>query len=128
MTSRASTVEDLFSTGGGFDEAALVQAIQPFVTIQESTKEIFIKNSSLTTEKQILIYGITKKLLKSKKHIDDETITAMEIVKTLRLKKGSVDPAFMKLKNAGLIIGKGSYEIPISKIDTVIALLEGTSK
>lgn len=125
MIDKASSIEDLFSSGGGFDEAELVRVIQPFVTIQESTKEIFIKNSSLTTEKQILVYGIAKKLLKSKDHVDSEMITAMEIVKNLKLKKGSVDPTFMKLKKSGLLIGKGNYEIPISRLTDVLNLLEG---
>lgn len=125
MTDKASSIEDLFSAGGGFDEAELVRVIQPFVTIQESTKEIFIKNSSLTTEKQILVYGIAKKLLKSKHHVESEMITAMEIVKNLKLKKGSVDPTFMKLKRSGLLIGKGNYEIPISRLTDVLDLLEG---
>lgn len=124
MTEQGPVIEDLFSSGGGFDEAVLVKAIQPFVTVQESTKEIFVKNSSLTTEQQILIYGITKKLLKSKGHIESEHMTAMEIVKSLKLKKGSVDPTFLKLKKNGLIVGKGSYEIPVSKLEEIITLIE----
>jgi 3-methyladenine DNA glycosylase Mpg len=117
MEDKEPKLENLFSTGGGFEEAVLVKAIQPFVTVQESTKEI-------TTEQQILIYGITKKLLKSKGYIESELITAMEIVKNLKLKKGSVDPTFLKLKKSGFIVGKGSYEIPVSKLDEIITLLE----
>jgi hypothetical protein len=124
MEDKEPKLENLFSTGGGFEEAVLVKAIQPFVTVQESTKEIFIRNSALTTEQQILIYGITKKLLNSKGYIESELITAMEIVKNLKLKKGSVDPTFLKLKKSGFIVGKGSYEIPVSKLDEIITLLE----
>lgn len=124
MKEQGPVIEDLFSTGGGFDEAVLVKAIQPFVTVQESTKEIFVRNASLTTDQQILIYGITKKLLKSKGHIESELMTAMEIVKSLKLKKGSVDPAFLKLKKSGLLVGKGSYEIPVSKLEDIITLIE----
>lgn len=125
MTETSPRVEDLFSANGGFDEAELVLAIKPFVTIQESTKQIFIKNSTLTAEKQILVYGVAKKLLKAKQHIESEMITAVEIQKTLKIKKGTIDPIFMKLKKSGFLIGKGNYEIPASKISEVINLLEG---
>lgn len=124
MADESPKVEDLFSVNGGFDEAELVLAIKPFVTIQESTKLIFIKNSTLTAEKQILIYGIAKKLLKSKQHIESEMITATEIQRNLKIKKGTIDPIFMKLKKSGFLIGKVNYEIPVSKISEVINLLE----
>lgn len=124
MEKQGDTVEDLFSTSPGFDEAELVRAIRPYVTIQESTKEIFVKGSSLTVERQILVYAIAKKLLKSKGHIEAEMITAAEILKKLKFKKGTIDPIFMKLRKNGLLIGKGTYEIPVSKISEVIQIVE----
>jgi DNA-binding PadR family transcriptional regulator len=40
------------------------------------------------------------------------------------MKKGSIDPAFKKLKKAGYLVGKAEYEIPIPKISDVIDLLK----
>ena len=117
------TVEDLFSDSGPFDEAEVVKAIQPIITIQKATNEIFLKNSSLKTDQSILAYGLAKKLLKTKGLIDSEMITAIELHKKTGIKKGSIDPAFQKLKKDGYLVGKAEYEIPVSKISEIVAIL-----
>jgi hypothetical protein len=123
MNSKKPTVDDLFSDSGPFDEGAVVESIKPFVTIQKSTNEIFFKDSSPTAEQRILIYGLAKKLLKAKGHIEDEMITAQEIHKKTGIKKGTIDPTFKKLKENGYLVGKGEYEIPTPKISEAIELL-----
>ncbi len=117
------TVEDLFSDSGPFDEAEVVKAIQPIITIQKTTNEIFLKNSSLKTDQSILAYGLAKKLLKTKGLIDSEMITAIELHKKTGIKKGSIDPAFQRLKKDGYLVGKAEYEIPVSKISEIVAIL-----
>lgn len=123
-----SKLEDLFSDSGPFDESAVVEAIQPFVTIQKSTNEIFFKNSSPTAEQKILIYGLTKKLLKTKGRIESDLITAQEVHKNTGIKKGTIDPVFKKLKESGYLVGKGEYEVPVPKITSVIDMLRKVPK
>jgi len=123
MSPRKPTVDDLFSDSGPFDEAEVVKSIQPFITIQKSTHEIFFKDSSPTTEQRILIYGLAKKLLKAKGLIETEMITALEVHQKTGIKKGSVDPAFKRLKGTGLLVGKGEYEIPVPRISRALEII-----
>jgi hypothetical protein len=124
MTDKIHTVEDLFSDSGPFDESEVVKAIHPFVTVQKLTNDIYFKSSNLTIEDKILVYGLTKKLLKIRGLIDKELITALEIHIKTGVKKGSVDPTFKNLKEKGFLVGKKEYEIPIHKISQIISILE----
>jgi len=123
MTDKPHTLDDLFSDAGPFDESAVVKAIMPFITIQKNTNEIFFKESALTIDQRILVYGLTKKLLKSKGVIESDLITAQEFHKKTGIKKGSVDPKFKKLKDSGMIVGKKEYEIPNHKVSEIIKLI-----
>lgn len=123
MTDKQHTLDDLFSDAGPFDESAVVKAIMPFITIQKNTNEIFFKESDLTIDQRILVYGLTKKLLKSKGVIESGFITAQEFHKKTGIKKGSVDPKFKKLKDSGMIVGKKEYEIPNHKVSEIIKLI-----
>lgn len=125
MEDKKHKIEDLFSNSGPFDESSIVKAIVPFVTIQNNTNNIFLKRSDLSIDKKILVYGLAKKLLKEKKIIENEFITAAELHKKTGIKKGSIDPNFKKLKDLGMIIGKGEYEISNHKIPEVIELITG---
>ena len=128
MQNNKATVDDLFSDSGPFDESAVVKAIHPFITVQKKTNEIFFKDSSPTAEQKILIYGLAKKLLKTKGHIESEMITAQEIHKKTGIKKGTIDTCFKKLKESGYLVGKGEYEVPVPKISDAIALLSKAHK
>jgi hypothetical protein len=128
MSQDKSTIEDLFSDSGPFDEAAVVEALKPFVTIQKSTNEIFLKDNSPTADQRILIYGLAKKLLKAKALIEEEMITAVEVHEKTGIKKGTIDPAFKKLKETNYLVGKGEYEIPTPKVHEVVELLRKLKK
>ena len=123
MTATQHTLEDLFSDAGPFDESAVVKAIMPFITIQKNTNEVFFKESDLTVDERILVYGLTKKLLKTKGVIENDLITALEFHKKTGIKKGSVDPMFKKLKDSGMLVGKKEYEIPNHKVSEIIKLI-----
>jgi hypothetical protein len=123
MTDKQHTLDDLFSDAGPFNESAIVKAIMPFVTIQKNTNEIFFKESSLTVDERVLVYGLAKKLLKAKDVIESGFVTAMEFHKKTGIKKGSVDPMFKKLKDSGMLVGKKEYEIPNHKISEIIKLI-----
>jgi len=123
MTNAQHTLDDLFSDAGPFDESAVVKAIMPFITIQKNTNEIFFKESNLTVDERILVYGLTKKLLKTNGVIEKDPITALEFHKKTGIKKGSVDPMFKKLKDSGVIVGKKEYEIPNHKVSEIIKLI-----
>src|SRR3990167_2591217 len=98
MTDKTPSLDDLFSDSGPFDESAVIQAVHPFITIQKSTNGIFFKESKLTNEEKILVYGLAKKLLKTKGLITEEMITALEFYRKTGIKRGSVDPTFKALK------------------------------
>jgi len=123
MTSKTSTIDVLFSDSGPFDEAEVIEALRTHITIQRSTNRIYFKNSGLTTDRKILAYGLAKKLLTSKGIQETEMITAQEFHSATGIKKGTIDPAFKILKDKGLLVGKGQYEIPTDKISSVIELL-----
>jgi hypothetical protein len=117
------TVEDLFSDSGPFDETAVVEALRPFITIQKSTHEIFFKDNSPTAEQRVLLYALAKKLLRTRDLLGSEMITAQEVHKKTGIKKGTIDPIFKKLKETGYLVGKGEYEIPVSKVADAVKLL-----
>ena len=126
MTDRKHTIDDLFSDSGPFDEAEVVKAIQPFVTIQKATNDIFFKSSTQKTEQRILTYGLAKKLLNMKGLVETDKITAVEVHNKTGIKKGTIDPTFKKLKGDGYLVGKSEYEIPVSKISDVISVIGKT--
>ncbi|MEK7554550.1 MAG: hypothetical protein AAB518_01005 [Patescibacteria group bacterium] len=126
MTDRKHTIDDLFSDSGPFDEAEVVKAIQPFVTIQKATNDIFFKSSTQKTEQRILTYGLAKKLLNMKGLVETDKITAVEVHNKTGIKKGTIDPTFKKLKEDGYLVGKSEYEIPVSKISDVISVIGKT--
>lgn len=128
MMTKTYTVEDLFSDSGPFDEAEVVKSIQPFITIQKSSNEIFFKDNSPTIEQRILIYGLAKKLLKVKGLIESEMITALEVHTKTGIKKGSIDPTFKKLRDNGILLGKGEYEIPVPQISRILSMISKKEK
>jgi len=128
MSQNKLTIDDLFSDSGPFDEAAVVEVLKPFVTIQKSTNEIFFKDNSPTAEQRILIYGLAKKLLKAKGLVERDMITATEVHQKTSIKKGTIDPTFKKLKETGFFVGKGEYEIPTPKISDVVEMLRKLKK
>ena len=124
MSGKKHTINDLFTDSGPFDEAEVVKAILPFVTIQKSTHNIFFKGGRLSTVQKILVYGLAKKLLRSKAVISSELITALELHKKTGIKKGSIDPSYKSLRTKGFLVGKKEYEIPTHKIQSVIKMLQ----
>lgn len=123
METKKLTIEALFSNSGPFDEDAVVRVLLPFVVIQKPEYEIFFKDAPLSAERKILAYGLAKSLLKHKDLIEDGAITAQEVYEKTGLKKGTIDPNFKRLKDAGLLAGKGEYEIPAYKIKEVIEII-----
>lgn len=116
---KQSFVEELFSDSGPVDSQALVVAIKPFIRIQRSTNQIFLteKGNEVNLAEKILLYALSKKLLKEEGYIEDDSICAKEVSEQLSLKKGSVDPTFKLLKSKGLIMGLGTdYTIPNDKL------------
>jgi len=128
MTPSKPTLDDLFTDAGPFDEAAVVETLKPFITIQKSTNQIFFKDTSPTAEQRILLYGLAKKLLKAKSLIDNEMITAAEVHQQTGLKKGTIDPTFKKLKEGGFLVGKGEYEIPTPRVSDALEALRKLKK
>jgi hypothetical protein len=123
MTEKNYTIDTLFSDSGTFDEAEVVKALQPHLTIQKSTNRIFFKDSTLSVDRKILAYALAKKLLHMKGLLDTEMITAQEFHEMTGIKKGTVDPNFKALKDKGLLVGKRQYEIPIHKISSIVKML-----
>ncbi len=124
MNQQDLTVDDLFSDSGEFNEKKVVEALYPHITIQKSNNRICFKDSNLTADLRILAYILTKKLLKSKGNLESDLVTAKEINVNTGMKKGTIDPTFKLLKERGLLIGQGEYEIPSYKVSKVIDMLK----
>ncbi len=118
-------IEELFSDAQPINEKAVVEALKPHITIQRDSKDIYLKNSGkLTIDEKVLVYSLAKKLLKLKGLVEQEAVSANEFYKRTGVKKGSVDSAFKKLREDGLLVGSGqNYEIPNYKIDEVVAMM-----
>jgi hypothetical protein len=125
MTDKKPTFDALFSDNGPFDEEAVVRALHNHVTIQRSTNRIFFKDTNLSVEKKILVFGLAKKLLKLKGLTDEEFLTAQEFHEETGIKKGTIDPTFKGLKDKGLLVGKREYEIPTNKILFIVRIISG---
>jgi len=123
MSNNEHKLEDLFSDAGPFNESDVVMAIKPFVFIQKDTNDVYFHESKLTVEERILVYGLTKKLLKHKNRLESDVITALEFQKKTGIKKGSIDPMFKKLKDEGFLVGKIKYEIPVLKVTEIIKII-----
>jgi len=126
MRKEEKNIEKLFTDTGFVNEKEVVETLEPFVLIQRQNKEIFLKNvERLTVEEKIIAYALAKKLLKIKGHIDDNIISASEIHKKIGIKKGSVDYAFKRLRESGLLVGRGkNYEVPNHKVDKIVKQLK----
>lgn len=130
MNRKEKNIEKLFTDAGAINEKEVVKVLEPFVTIQRQTKDIFLKNvEKLTVGEKIIAYALTKKLLKIQGYIENDIISASEVHKKTGIKKGSVDFAFKEFRDNGLLIGRGkSYEIPNHKVDKIIKLLKSKVK
>lgn len=119
-------LEELFTDSSPFNESEIVSLIKPFVTIQKNNFDIFLYNiDKFSADDKILLYILAKKILKFKKYIPEETISALEFHKKTGIKKGTVDPAFKNLNESGLLVGsKDTYEIPNIKIPEIIKRLK----
>jgi hypothetical protein len=126
MTDDQSPINELFTDSEPIDTKAIVDVLKNYIRIKRETREIFF--TDLGNDKNIsdrmLIYGLSKKVLKVGNHSELETFSAKEITVNLQLKKGTVDGTFSILKKRGLILGSGSeYIIPNYKILEILKML-----
>lgn len=130
VSNEIDSIEELFSDAQPVDEKAAVRALRAFITIQREGRDIYFRNTQhLTSDDAVLAYGLAKKLLKMKGLVEQESISANEVHKKTGIKKGTVDPAFKRLRKQGLLVGAGtSYEIPNYKADEVVKRLLSKSK
>ena len=126
MSQKRKNIEELFTDTGAINEKEAVEALRPFVSVQRQTKDIFLRNvEKLTVEEKIIVYALTKKLLKTQGYKESDIISASEIHKKTGIKKGSIDVGFKKLRENGFLVGSGqSYELPHHKVDKIIKLLK----
>lgn len=130
MRKEEKHIEKLFTDTGPIHEKEVVEALGPFVLIQRQTKDIFLKNlERLTVEEKIITYALAKKLLKIRGYTNNDIISASEIHKKIGIKKGSVDYAFKRLRESGLLVGRGkNYEVPNHKVDKIVRQLKSKTK
>ncbi len=126
---KKTPIEELYTDAGPFDQAAAAQALKPFVAIQRETHRIYLKGAQkLSVEGKILAYTLAKKLLKMEGRIEEEYVSAAEVNEATGIKKGSVDSAFKKLREAGMLIGSGSrYELPHYQVNVVTERLQSAA-
>ena len=121
-----SIIEELYSDSGPVNAQLIVSAIKSFIKVQREGNKIFLSEKGIASKSyiKILVYGLTKKLLKLEATIEAESISAKEVSEELNVKKGSVDPTFSVLRKKGFIIGSGTnYTIPNDKILKIVEIL-----
>ncbi len=93
-----------------------------------SEGKIFTKSefADLLNKKKILVILLSRKVLKLKINMDEET-AGTEIMSSTGLARGSVYPALRELETARLVTSKdGKYWIPSYAINNVRQLFGGT--
>ncbi len=127
MNDKKSILEELYTDSGAFDTKRVVEILKPYINIRRGGNEIIFTNEGhdLKNGDKMLAYGLMKKLLKNEGLIEDESVSGGEMRKYTELPKGTIDPTMQKLKNDGLLVGKGSnYEIPARRVEAVIERFE----
>lgn len=127
MTEKKSLLEELYTDGGEFDTARVVNALKPILTLQRGGERIFFtkEGHTLKNEDKVLAYCLVKRLLKAEGVLEDSGVSGKELHEKTEISKGTIDPMIPKLKKQGLLAGSGaSYEIPARQIDAITERLE----
>lgn len=122
-----STLDDLFTDSEPLDLKSIIPVLRDFVRIKRDSKVIFFTEAGhqVSVFKKILLFGLTKKILKTEGHIENDSFSARDAHQTLKIPKGSIDSAFNGLKARGYILGSGTdYVIPNYKISNILAILK----
>jgi hypothetical protein len=129
--SKSLSIDDLYTNTGTFDQQKVLQALHSRVVFTKDNEILFtIDPTQPKARDVILLYALAKKVLKTNSKIESETITNAEILNKTRINKNTVNVTIMRLKEKKLLLGEGTgYEVPMFKVDEVIALLsENKSK
>jgi len=125
MTEKKSFIEELYTDSGPFDEERVVKVLKSVVSVQRGEHLlVYRRGISLKADDKILTYGLVKKLLHRQGEVEESNISGKEVCMKTGLKSGTVDPAIKKLKEKGILVGKGSYEIPVHEVDHILLALE----
>lgn len=122
-----SNLDALFTDSEPLDLESIIQVLKEFVRVKRDNKDIFFTEAGNKTSvpKRILLFALTRKLLKSEGHIENDTFSAKETSKELQTPKGSIDSAFNWLRGKGYILGSGTdYLIPNYKIGEILTILK----
>ncbi len=125
-------IDELYTDSGPVDPRRLVSALKPYIQIKRDSGDIFLtgSGSKLPAKIKILIYFLTKKIMKIDGVVSDETVSAKEIKDSFKgeVAPGTVDSYFKSLREGRIIIGKGEvYELPNSQVSNVLEILEGVN-
>lgn len=125
MSEIKALIEELYTDSGPFDEKRVVTALKSLVSVQRDEHLlVYRRGVSLKADDKVLAYGLVKKLLHRQGAVEESSITGKEVTLKTGLKSGTVDPTIKKLKEKGLLVGKGSYEIPVHEVDHILNSLE----
>src|SRR3989344_3694225 len=122
-TGQNNPLAELYTQSGPVNIEEIASSLKRFVSIQNNTDKIFLKDYglNLTAVQKILAYALTKKMLKETGKILKSSISGSEIELEIGLKRGTIDPTFKTLKERGLLLGTNKdYEIPNSSIKEII--------
>ena len=128
MSKSEALIEELYTDSGPFDEKRVVAILKSLVSVQRDEHLLVYRPGiSLKADDKVLVYGLVKKLLHRQGVVEDSRITGKEVTLKTGLKSGTVDPTIKKLKEKGLLVGKGSYEIPVHSVEQILSSLESYS-
>ena len=124
MTEKIS-IDDLYSDVDSFDEEAVLRMLKGNVVVTKENEIVFlIDPTKLKAREAILLYMLTKKVLKQNQKIEDEVATSTEITEKTKLRGNTVRVTMNRLKEKNLLLQSGAgFEIPLFKVAEVLGSL-----
>ena len=117
-------LESLLVSGKEIDRKLVVEMLEPYLRIDKETCEIrpLPSWSGLRANKRILLYLVARKAMKALGlGIEEESVSATEIMRNTGLKKGTVNPALRGLFDGRVVAQdeKRKYFVPNYAIEDV---------
>lgn len=125
------TIDDLYTDAGAFDEQKVLQVLRSKIAFTKTNEILFLADpSKMKAHEAILLYVLSKKILKLHNKIDSEIITAAELADKLKINKSTVGVTVKRLKDDKkmLISDDSGYELPTFKVEEALSILIGKSE
>ncbi len=125
------TIDDLYTDAGAFDEQKVLQALRSKVAFTKTNEILFLVDpSKMTANEAIILYALSKKLLKLHSKVDSDIVTTVELADKLKINRSTLGVTVMRLKEDRkmLISADGGYELPTFKVEEALSVLASKSE